>query len=75
MNEYIKEKIFYYCNQKKENNVEINLNEIYKMVEKDLWNLTASLYGQWINSQSNFVGVEFSKGSFEMVEYQAEKGE
>ena len=45
------------------------------MVEKDLWNLTASLYGQWINNQSNFVGVEFSKGSFEMVEYQAEKGE
>ena len=31
------------------------------------------LYGEWLNSQSDFVGVEFSKGSFEMVEYQTEK--
>tara|TARA_Y100000593_G_scaffold27373_1_gene54761 strand:+ start:41046 stop:41255 length:210 start_codon:yes stop_codon:yes gene_type:complete len=65
MEEYIREKVIRYCEQ----NEGVTLHTVYKAFEKDLWNMIAMMHGEWIASQSDFEGIEFSEGNFDMVEY------
>ena len=73
MHEYLRDKVFTYCNKQVEKGVEFSLYDVEKELNTLFYIYATMLYGEWINSQSDFVGVEFSKGSFEMVEYQTEK--
>ena len=75
MIDLMQEKVNRYCNENKEKELDVTLYDVHKMLKKDsyFWNISCMLYGQWINSQSDFVGVEFSKGNFDMAEYQTEK--
>ena len=65
MEEYIRDKVYRYC----EKNEGATLNTVYKAFEKDLWNMIAMIHGEWVANQSDFEGVEFSEGNFDMVEY------
>lgn len=59
MDEYIKQKVYDYCNKKE--GEDINGYEIYKFLEKDLWNFTMVLYGMWLRDNSTHEGIELSK--------------
>lgn len=72
MHEYLKEKVFGYCDKQVEKGVEFSLYDVEKELNTLFYIYATMLYGEWINSQSDYVGVEFSEGNFDMVEYKKE---
>ncbi len=69
LDSYITKVIFNYCDEKKSNDEQVTANGVLKDNE-DLWYIIATMYyGQWIRENSDFVSEEFSKGNFDMIEY------
>ena len=63
MIDYMQEKVDRYCKNKKSRGEEFTLYNVYQMLKKDscFWNLSAVLYGTWVNKTSDFEGVELSE--------------
>ena len=73
MEDYIKDKIFRYCDQMKESGQDFTLYDVHVEHVNDYWNLVTAIYGMWLARDSDFVTVEFSETSFDMVEYKTEE--
>ena len=71
MEDYIKDKIFRYCDRMKEQGQDFTLYDVHVEHVNDYWNLVTGIYGMWLARNSDFVPVEFSETNFDMVEYKA----
>tara|TARA_B100002003_G_C13628817_1_gene321858 strand:+ start:280 stop:474 length:195 start_codon:yes stop_codon:yes gene_type:complete len=61
MIEYIEDKIFRYCDERKEKNLSINMHKIYQKFIKDWWHIVAVSYGKWIKKTSKLQTKELSE--------------
>ena len=63
MIDLMQEKVNRYCMENNKKGIDFTLNDVHKMLEKDscFWNISCMLYGQWIESQSDYVGVDLAE--------------
>ena len=62
---YLKRKVFKYCNDKNKRGVNISIYDIYTEFEKEWWNLSAVLYGSWLQKTSSIKTKELSEQEWE----------
>ena len=60
MHEYLRDKVFAYCNKQTEKGVEFSSYDVEKELNTLFYIYATMLYGEWTASQSDFEGVEFS---------------
>ena len=73
---FITRKLTEYADYKRANKSDFTLRDLHKDNIENFWNFCAIFYGYYIREHAEELNIEeFSKGSFEMVEYQAEKDE
>ena len=54
----LKGKVFEYC----DNNKDVNIRKVYNyLVETELWNVSAVLYGMWVQENSTYESTELSE--------------
>ena len=61
MIEYIENKIFRYCDERKEKNLPINMYKIHQKFIKDWWHIVLVSYGKWIKKTSKLQTKELSE--------------
>ena len=61
MIEYIEDKIFQYCDERKEKNLPINMYKIHQKFIKDWWHIVVVSYGKWIKKTSKLQTKELSE--------------
>ena len=55
---HLKRKVFEYC----DNNKDVNIRKVYNyLTEKELWNVSAILYGMWVQENSTYESTELSE--------------
>ena len=60
--EYLKNKVFEYCDGKVKRNEEVSGWGVYQMLgKKDFWRLSSVLYGLWLRKNSDYIPVELSE--------------
>ena len=61
MMDYLQDKVDRFCNDKRERNVNVTMYDIFKEFEDDWWNISAVLYGSWLQKTSDYQGIELSE--------------
>ncbi len=61
MNEYLRQRVFKYCTERKKRNINTSAYDVWKEFETDWWNLAAVLHGQWLRETSNVETKELSE--------------
>ena len=62
MMNYLQDKVDRFCNDKRERNVNVTMYDIFKEFEGDWWNISAVLYGSWLQkTTSDYQGIELSE--------------
>ena len=62
MMNYLQDKVDRFCNDKRERNVNVTMYDIFKEFEDDWWNISAVLYGSWLQkTTSDYQGIELSE--------------
>ena len=61
MIEYIEDKIFRYCDERKEKNLPINMYTIHQKFIRDWWRIVVVTYGKWIQKNSKLETKELSE--------------
>ena len=62
MEEYIRDKVFTYCNQRKENDENFSGYDVSEDLKSEWWRIVMVCYGQWIHEISDATEtVEFSQ--------------
>ena len=61
MIDYIEEKIFRYCDERKKKNLPINMYTIHQKFIKDWWHICVISYGKWIKKTSKLQTKELSE--------------
>ena len=65
MLDYLQRKVFKYCNDKKGRGVNISIYDIYMEFKKEWWDLSAVLYGSWLQKTSSIKTEELSEQEWE----------
>ena len=61
MIEYIEDKIFRYCDERKKKNLPISMHKIHQKFIKDWWHIVLVSYGKWIKKTSKLQTKELSE--------------
>ena len=61
MIEYIEDKIFRYCDERKKKNLPISMHKIHQKFIKDWWHIVLVSYGKWIKKTSELQTKELSE--------------
>jgi|ETNmetMinimDraft_30_1059905.scaffolds.fasta_scaffold48173_3 hypothetical protein len=60
--EYLKNKVFEYCDAKVKRGASVNTWDVYQVLgKKDFWNLSAVLFGKWLQENSTGSTTELSE--------------
>jgi len=60
--EYLKDKVFEYCDEKIKRGGSPTGWGVYQMLKnKDFWRLSSVLYGLWLRERSDYVATELSE--------------
>ena len=60
--DYLKNKVFEYCDAKVKRGANVNTWDVYQMLgEKDFWRLSAVLFGKWLQENSTSSTTELSE--------------
>ena len=58
---YIENKIFRYCDERKKKNLPINMYKIHQKFIRDWWRICVVSYGKWIKKTSKLETKELSE--------------
>ena len=62
MEKYLKDKIFLYCDEKKEKGIDFTAYNVSEDLKNEWWNIAIVFYGEWLNQNSkDFKTVELSQ--------------